>query len=317
MNQLRICFMGTPDFAVAILQDILKHKFNVVGVVTAPDKPAGRGRKLKASAVKDFAIKNNLKIYQPKNLKSESFEAQLKEMNPNLIVVVAFRMLPKKVWSFPSFGTFNLHASLLPAYRGAAPIHWAVINNEVETGVTTFFIDDKIDTGEIILSKSTPIKSSETTGEVYNRLMEIGGQAVIETLQLIQARGREVDTTAQDQTIKHKEAPKLTKENSRINWNNTSEKVYHLIRGLSPFPLSWTYLQENDKNLVCKFYTAEYSLEEHNLSPGAFKIENKQLYIACQKGFIIPKEIKLEGRKKMTTIDLLNGYAFADNAQFN
>ncbi len=308
--------MGTPDFAVAILQEVLNHKFDVVGVVTAPDKPAGRGRKLKSSAVKDFALQNNLKIYQPTNLKSETFEAELKEMNPNLIVVVAFRMLPKKVWNFPQYGTFNLHASLLPDYRGAAPIHWAVINNENKTGVTTFFLDDEIDTGEIILSKSTQIDKKETTGEVYNKLMKIGGEAVIETLKLIQLKGKELPTTIQNKNKVYKEAPKLIKENTKINWNYTAEKVFNLIRGLSPFPLAWCYLKENKKDLICKFYSAKFSSENHGLVPGSIKIEKKQLYIACKNGFIIPLELKLEGRKKMKTIDLLNGYNFAEDALF-
>lgn len=316
MNQLRICFMGTPDFAVAILEDIISHKFNVVGVVTAPDKPAGRGRKLKASAVKEYALKKELNIYQPTNLKSDEFEADLKKMNPNLIVVVAFRMLPKKVWNFPEYGTFNLHASLLPNYRGAAPIHWAVINNENETGVSTFFLDDQIDTGAIILRKTIGIDKQETTGTIYSKLMKIGCKAVIETLELIQLKGKNIETVKQDKTKKHKEAPKLSKENTRLNWNNPTEKNYHLIRGLSPFPLAWSYLKEGDKKMVCKFYLADYKNEKHELIPGTIKIDEKQLLIACKDGFIVVIELKLEGKKKMNALDFLNGHNFAEDAHF-
>lgn len=308
--------MGTPDFAVSILKDILAHNYEVIGVVTAPDKPAGRGRKLKASAVKEFALEQNLNVYQPNNLKSDQFKIDLEAMNPNLLVVVAFRMLPKKVWSFPKFGTFNLHASLLPNYRGAAPIHWAVINNEKQTGVTTFFLDEKIDTGEIILSKSLEISPSESTGEIYLKLMNLGGKAVVETLQKIEQKGSNVKTTPQSFEDEFKEAPKLTKENTKINWHQNGEAIYNQIRGLSPFPLAWSYLKEEKKQLVCKFYASEFIKEKHRFPPGKIILENKTIKIACLDGFIIPKELKLEGKKKMKVKELLNGYQFMETTLF-
>ncbi len=309
--------MGTPDFAVAILQEIIAQKFEVVGVVTAPDKPAGRGRKLKASAVKEYALQKELNIYQPTNLKSDSFEADLQKMNPNLIVVVAFRMLPKKVWSFPEFGTFNLHASLLPDYRGAAPIHWAVINNEDTTGVTTFFIDDEIDTGEIILSKSVQIEKEETTGEVYIKLMNIGKVAVTETLELIKINGNKVGTSPQNKKEKYKEAPKLNRENTKIDWTLSGDQIVNLIRGLCPFPLAWSKLENNGQKLVCKFYKATYQRANHNKKPGEINKLNKRIYIACADGYILPEELKLEGKKKMSMTELLNGYTFEDSALFS
>jgi methionyl-tRNA formyltransferase len=231
MEKLRIVFMGTPEFAVGILDTILQHNYEVVGVITAADKPAGRGQKIKYSAVKEYALAHELPLLQPTNLKDESFLAELKALNANLQIVVAFRMLPKVVWEMPSLGTFNLHASLLPNYRGAAPINWAIINGETKTGVTTFFIDDKIDTGAMILNAETAIGESESAGKLHDRLMQLGSETVIQTLTLLE-KGK-VNTTIQQDTAEIKTAYKLNKENCKIDWTKPASDIHNLIRGLS------------------------------------------------------------------------------------
>ena len=244
MEKLRIVFMGTPEFAVGILDTIIKNNYEVVGVITAADKPAGRGQKLKYSAVKEYALANNLTLLQPLNLKDADFLSELKALNANLQIVVAFRMLPKVVWEMPSLGTFNLHASLLPNYRGAAPINWAIINGETKTGVTTFFIDDKIDTGAMILSSETPIDETENAGHLHDRLMELGSKTVIDTLKMIE-KGN-VSTIIQKDTADIKTAYKLNKENCKIDWTKSAEEINNLIRGLSPYPAAWCFFE--DKN---------------------------------------------------------------------
>nr|MBP9602374.1 methionyl-tRNA formyltransferase [Lutibacter sp.] len=232
MRDLRIVFMGTPDFAVATLDAVVNAKFNVVGVITAPDKPAGRGRKLQQSAVKTYAQEKGLTILQPTNLKNEDFIEELKALNANLQIVVAFRMLPNIVWLMPEFGTFNLHASLLPNYRGAAPINWAIINGDTKTGVSTFFIDEKIDTGNIILQEETPIAENETVGELHDRLMNIGSELVVKTVRLIEQGA--VKTIKQPE-IEENPAPKIFTETCKIDWNNSVENIFNLIRGLNPY----------------------------------------------------------------------------------
>lgn len=238
--------MGTPDFAVGILDTIYKNNYNIVGVITAPDKPAGRGQKVSMSAVKEYALEKNLRLLQPTNLKSEDFLAELKSLDANLQVVVAFRMLPEVVWKMPKLGTFNLHASLLPEYRGAAPINWAIINGETKTGVTSFFIDDKIDTGAMILSKETEIGSNETAGELHDRLMHLGSDTVLETLQLIESG--KATTTLQENNPDVKTAYKLNKDNCKIDWSQSGNTVFNLIRGLSPYPATWTYIKDRKTN---------------------------------------------------------------------
>jgi len=312
MNDLRIVFMGTPDFAVETLKQLLIQKFNIVGVITAPDRPAGRGRKINESAVKKYATEQNLPILQPTNLKDESFLQQLHSLNANLQIVVAFRMLPKVVWQLPSHGTFNLHASLLPEYRGAAPINWAVINGEKKTGVTTFFIDEKIDTGEVILQKNAAISKMETAGELHDRLMVLGGQLVIDTVRLIE-KGR-LKTTKQSNK-KEKEAPKLYKENCRIDWHVSRKKIYNKIRGLSPYPAAWTTLVNGDVKIELKIYSAKKEKEGHNLAVGTVITTKKTVKIAVRKGFIILEELQLSGKRKMKTLDLLNGFTFDKNAK--
>jgi methionyl-tRNA formyltransferase len=234
MKKLKIVFMGTPDFAVGILDTINKNEYEIVGVITAADKPAGRGQKVSTSAVKEYALANNLRLLQPTNLKNEAFLDELKSLEANLQVVVAFRMLPEAVWKMPSLGTFNLHASLLPEYRGAAPINWAIINGETKTGVTTFFIDDKIDTGAIILKKETPISKTETVGTLHDRLMQLGSEAVLETLELIEKE--KASTTIQPESKGLKTAYKLDKDNCKIDWTKPGEDIYNQIRGLNPYP---------------------------------------------------------------------------------
>ncbi|WP_375236118.1 methionyl-tRNA formyltransferase [Winogradskyella sp.] len=313
-RDLRIVFMGTPDFAVATLKNLLDHNYNVVGVITAPDRPAGRGRKLKSSAVKKFALENHLKIMQPTNLKSEDFIKELQSLNANLQIIVAFRMLPKVVWDMPEYGTFNLHASLLPNYRGAAPIHWAIINGEVKTGVTTFFIDDKIDTGAIIMKEEKDITKDETVGELHDKLMDIGSDLVIKTLKLIEAD--KIKTTIQPEDQDLKTAYKLNRENCKINWNENLNHIYNKIRGLNPFPTAWCYLDNgDDKKLSIKIYGVSKTEELHNSENGTVIITDNKIKVACKNGFINIKELQLPNKRKMDSVSLLNGFKFHENAK--
>lgn len=313
MEKLRIVFMGTPDFAVGILDQIVKNNYNIVGVITAADKPAGRGQKIKYSAVKEYALANNLNILQPTNLKDESFLAELKSLNANLQIVVAFRMLPKVVWEMPSLGTFNLHASLLPNYRGAAPINWAIINGETKTGVTTFFIDDKIDTGAMILNSETEIDPNENAGQLHDRLMSLGSNTVIETLNLIE-KGN-ITTTIQKEDADIKTAYKLNKENCKIDWSKSSLEINNLIRGLSPYPASWCLFTDKDQEWNVKIYESKIILEAHNFSIGTIISSKKELKIATNDGFIQVLSLQFPGKKKMTTPELLNGITFSDEAK--
>lgn len=313
MKNLRIIFMGTPEFAVSTLKEIIKAGFNVVGVVTAPDKPSGRGRKLQESAVKQYAIAQGLPVLQPANLKSPDFIEELKNLKPTIQVVVAFRMLPKVVWQLPEYGTFNLHASLLPQYRGAAPINWAIINGETVTGVSTFFIDEKIDTGAMILQREVEIKANDNVGQLHDKLMQTGADLVVETLELIQ--NEEVIPRKQNSEMALKEAPKLTKENTRIDWNAPIEEIYDFIRGLNPYPAAWTKLKNGSEQIQMKVYQAEISKEPHKFSIGALLLAEKQLKVAVKDGFVILKEIQLPGKRKMLTKELLNGYSFETDAK--
>lgn len=314
MRDLRIVFMGTPEFAVKSLEAILEEGFKVVGVVTAPDRPAGRGRKLQQSDVKRFAESKNLKVLQPTNLKSEEFQSELKELNPNVQVVVAFRMLPESVWKFPEYGTFNLHASLLPQYRGAAPINWAIINGEKKTGVSTFFIDEKIDTGSVILQKEVKVGKDENVGELHDRLMETGADLVVKTLTMI-ARDK-VKPKPQKISEELRPAPKLTPANTKIDWNDPIDKIHNLIRGLSPYPVAWSYVENSiDEEFRVKIYDAEKVYQEHHLTNGTISIQGDKLKVAVPNGFILIKEIQLPGKKRMRTKDLLNGFSFAPEAK--
>ncbi|WP_189663324.1 MULTISPECIES: methionyl-tRNA formyltransferase [unclassified Polaribacter] len=312
MKDIRIVFMGTPDFAVTILKHLVEHTYTIVGVVTAADKPAGRGRKLNESAVKKYALSQNLTVLQPTNLKNEEFQQELKNLKADLQIVVAFRMLPKVVWQMPQFGTFNLHASLLPAYRGAAPIHWAIINGETKTGVTTFFIDDKIDTGEIILQEEISITSKETVGTLHDKLMVLGADLVAKTVNLI-AEGN--ITTKKQPELEEKSAPKLHSENTKIDWSKSIDLIYNKIRGLNPFPVAWTQIYNEDGEISAKIYEVQKEEEVHEFASGKIITSKKEMKVAVQHGFIIIKEIKLAGKKKMNTQSLLNGFTFSENAR--
>jgi len=312
MEKLRIVFMGTPEFAVGILDTIIKSNYEVVGVITAVDKPAGRGQKIKYSAVKEYALEHNLKLLQPSNLKDETFLAELQSLNANLQVVVAFRMLPEVVWRMPKLGTFNLHASLLPNYRGAAPINWAIINGETKTGVTTFFIDDKIDTGAMILSKEIAIGTEENAGELHDRLMVLGSQAVVDTLALIE-KGN-VTTTIQVDNLEIKTAYKLNRENCKANWNKSATEIHNLIRGLSPYPSAWCFFKDNGEEWNVKLYEAKAILEQHNFSVGQILTTKKEIKVAVKDGFIQILSLQFPGKKKMQAHELLNGVAFSERA---
>ena len=313
MKDLRIVFMGTPDFAVATLKALLEHNYNVVGVITAPDKPAGRGQKLNASAVKNYAASQNLSVLQPTNLKNEDFLNELKQLHANLQIVVAFRMLPKVVWQIPEYGTFNLHASLLPNYRGAAPINWAIINGEAKTGVSTFFIDEKIDTGDMILQESIEINPEENAGSLHDKLMFIGSKLVLKTVALIK-KGH-VKTMPQAESSNIKTAYKLDRDTCKINWNDSLDTIYNLIRGLSPYPAAWCTLINGKDTLDVKIYMAEKEQIPHNNAIGTIISTKKELKVATLNGYIIIKEIKLPGKRAMDTKSLLNGYLFEVNAK--
>jgi methionyl-tRNA formyltransferase len=313
MEKLRIVFMGTPEFAVGILDTIIKNNYEVVGVITAVDKPAGRGQKIKYSAVKEYALEHNLKLLQPSNLKDETFLAELQSLNANLQVVVAFRMLPEVVWRMPKLGTFNLHASLLPNYRGAAPINWAIINGETKTGVTTFFIDDKIDTGAMILSKETAISTEENAGELHDRLMVLGSDAVINTLTLIE-KGK-VETTIQVDHSEIKTAYKLNRENCKIDWSKSTTEIHNLIRGLSPYPSAWCFFKDNDEEWNVKLYDAKVIRENHSFDVGQIITTKKEIKVAVKDGFIQILSLQLPGKKKMQAHELLNGVTFSERAQ--
>lgn len=313
MRDLRIVFMGTPEFAVNVLDGIIKDGYKVVGVITAPDKPAGRGRKLQESAVKKYAVEEGLRVLQPTNLKSPAFLKELEELNPNVQVVVAFRMLPKAVWSFPEYGTFNLHASLLPQYRGAAPINWAIINGETATGVTTFFLDEKIDTGEVILQLGVPVEEKDTAGSLHDKLMTTGTKLVLATLD--QIKQDMVKPLAQEEFSKLKEAPKLNKDNTKINWELPKKEIYNFIRGLDPYPGAWCELEEGGKRSMVKIYASDMAEEASSLSPGSIVVENRQLKVAVKDGMLEILEIQIPGKKKMRARDLLNGYKFEAGAK--
>lgn len=312
MKDLRIVFMGTPEFAVASLDRLLNAGYTVVGVITAPDKPAGRGRKLQQSAVKKFAIKKNLPVLQPENLKSPDFLEALRQLRANLQVVVAFRMLPRVVWGMPAFGTFNLHASLLPDYRGAAPINWALINGETKTGVTTFFIDDKIDTGAILLQDSVETTPDETAGELHDKLMHLGADLVVRTAELI-AAGKAVPRPQQE-AVNIKPAPKLNKDTCRIRWTQPLRQVYNLIRGLSPYPAAWTVLQNGRDSFELKIFSARPVATQHSLKPGKIVTSGGEMKVAVQGGYLELLEIQLAGKRRLSVKEVLNGLKLDENA---
>jgi len=299
---MRIVFMGTPDFAVASLNALVEAGFDVVGVVTAADKPAGRGQKLNESAIKQYAVSKGLKVLQPLKLKDPLFIDELKSLNADLQVVVAFRMLPEMVWDMPAKGTINLHASLLPQYRGAAPINHAIINGEKESGVTTFFLKHEIDTGDIILSESVSIADDDTAGDLHDKLMNVGAGLLVKTVKAIEAGDYTEQPQPQSNELKH--APKIFKEHCLIDWNQSVDKIYNLIRGLSPYPTAFTTL--NNKSL--KVFKAEYEEKEPGISPGSFLSDGKTyLKFAARDGFIKFTDLQYEGKKRMKVDEFLRG----------
>ncbi|MFC2123560.1 methionyl-tRNA formyltransferase [Bacteroidota bacterium] len=302
MRDLRIIFMGTPDFAVPSLQYLVDNGYEVVAVITAPDKPRGRGQQITPSPVKNYAESVEIPVLQPTNLKSPEFIEELRSYKANLQVVVAFRMLPEMVWDMPEFGTFNLHASLLPQYRGAAPINWAIINGESVTGVTTFFIRHAIDTGSIILQNEELIKPDDTAGTLHDRLMEGGGRIVLETVRLIEKE--EENPTPQDMSVEIKNAPKIFKEDCEIDWNRPSEEVRNFIRGLSPYPAAWTRIDDQ----IFKIYEAEYGNIDCDIQPGHIETDNQtHITIGTINGTLSVKGIQAPGKKRMETVDFLRG----------
>jgi len=299
---MKIVFMGTPDFAVASLDALVKADFDIVAVITAPDKPAGRGQKLNESAVKKYAVEHDIPVLQPEKLKNPEFLDQLKSFDADLQVVVAFRMLPEVVWNMPKKGTINLHGSLLPQYRGAAPINHAIINGEKESGVTTFFLTHEIDTGDIIQSATTPIADDETAGELHDKLMQIGAELVVKTVKAIKEDNYQEQPQPQSEVLKH--APKIFKEDCKIDWNQPAQQVYNLVRGLSPYPTAFTFL--NDKTL--KVFKAELESKEPGITAGGFLTDGKTyLKFAAKDGFIKLIDIQYEGKKRMLIEDFLRG----------
>lgn len=306
--------MGTPDFAVASLDALLQNDFYIAGVITTPDKPAGRGKKITQSEVKKYALKKGLRILQPTNLQAPEFIEELKSLNANLQIVVAFRMLPEKVWSMPEYGTFNLHASLLPQYRGAAPINHVIINGEKETGVTTFFLQHEIDTGNIIFRKKIPILPDETAGELHDKLKQTGAVLVVKTTQAI--LNNDYSLTRQDELIGKdeilKEAPKIFREDCRINWNNDVHNIYNFIRGLAPYPAAFTELisSENEKVQI-KIFKASKELVLSSDPFGTLKTNNKdKMSIKAKDGFINIHRLQLSGKRRVSIKEFLNGFKF-------
>ncbi len=311
---MRIVFMGTPDFAVGVLKSLLQHQYNVVGVITAPDKPSGRGRKMNQSAVKKYALEQQIAILQPTNLKDKNFIEALKLWDANLQIVVAFRMLPKAVWQLPALGTFNLHASLLPHYRGAAPINWSIINGETKTGVTTFFIDEKIDTGEIILQKEVLINTTDTAGSLHDKLMEVGSELVIQTVKCIQEGTAK---TIKQPDVVGKPAPKIYKDTCKIDWQQPIDTIYNKIRGLNPYPGAWTLLDNAGEQIEAKIFNATKEVTHHHYNTGKLIPSKKELKVAVHDGYISIDEIQLPGKRKMKVVDLLNGFTFYKGAKMH
>lgn len=302
---LRIVYFGTPEFAVASLKALVEAGANVVAVVTAPDKPAGRGRKLQESDVKRYAVSQGLPVLQPKNMKSESFIEELRSYKADIQVVVAFRMMPEKVWSMPPMGTVNVHGSLLPQYRGAAPINWAIINGEKETGVTTFRLKHEIDTGNILLQRKVAIGEDDNVGQIYEKLMNEGAELLVETV-----KGLATDTLTeipQDdvpvEELKH--APKIFKEDTRIDWNRSASEIHNLIRGLSPYPAAFTELQDS----TMKIYKDKYELASHDVAIGSYDTDGKTyLRFAAKDGWVYAEDVQMQGKKRMPVSDFLRGF---------
>ena len=311
MSLLRVVFMGTPDFSVGIMDKMLTENIQIVGAVTVADKPAGRGQQLHESAVKKFAVANNIPVMQPVKLKDPEFLAELEALKADVFVVVAFRMLPAEVWKMPSKGTFNLHASLLPDYRGAAPINWAIINGDKETGVSTFFIDEAIDTGNVIGQVRMPIAANETAGELHDRMIVTGGELVVKTIQNIE-NGTVQPVPQSEFSGEQRPAPKLFKETTQIDWSKPVNEIHQLICGLSPYPAAWTKWT-NNKGEIKQVKIFRTSVEAGNPStPGRMESDKQSIRIDCKGGRLIVHEFQVEGKKRLTAKDWLVGNAVAD-----
>ena len=311
MSELRIVFMGTPDFAVAPLDALINAGFNIVGVVTNPDKPAGRGRKIQESAVKVYAKEKGLKILQPDKFRDESFLSELKELKADLQVVVAFKMLPEVVWNMPPKGTINIHASLLPHYRGAAPLNWAIINGEKETGVSTFLLKHEIDTGNIIMSEKVLIDEDETVGELHDRLMVLGADVIVKTVKAVESGNYTL--TEQEEILAGQEsihAPKIFKEDCKVDWSKDINNVYNLIRGLSPYPAAWSvFSNAESKELNIKIFKVSKEVIEHTNEAGTLHGDGKTfLKVAVYGGYINLEIIQMAGKKRMQIVDFLRGF---------
>ena len=307
-KDLRIVFMGTPDFAVESLKALVEAQYNIVGVVTAPDRPAGRGQKLKQSPVKEYAVNNNIPVLQPEKLKNPDFLEELKALKADLQIIVAFRMLPEVVWSMPALGSFNLHGSLLPRYRGAAPINWAVINGDKETGVTTFFLKHEIDTGNIIYQEKMPITNDDTAGTVHDKMMVLGARLVVKTVKAIEdGEVKALPQSNDESQLKH--APKIFKDDCRIDWQKDAQTIRNHIRGLSPYPTAWTeFVMKNGKQISCKVFFAD-SNEGKKLDAGQLESDNKTyLSIGTGNGVLDLTQLQLAGKKRMTIEELLRGF---------
>jgi methionyl-tRNA formyltransferase len=313
-KSLRVVFMGTPAFAVPGLRSIVESQHELVGVVTAPDRPAGRGKNLRFSAVKEAALEYNIPLFQPEKLSSEDTVAQLKALEADVFVVVAFRMLPKVVWELPQLGTFNLHASLLPQYRGAAPIHWSIINGEQVSGLTTFLIDAKIDTGAILLQKKLDILSDDTMGSLSGRMQAQSGELIIATLNGL-ASGT-LKPMPQQEVATINTAPKLSRENTQIDWSKPGQTIVHFIHGLNPFPTAWTLMENNEETVQVKIQNAHFKAGKPIETPGQIKVEDKQLYVSVADGYVYIDRLQLANKKSMETAALLNGFQFPATARF-
>lgn len=319
-EDLRIVYMGTPDFAVEPLRRLVEGGFHVVGVITMPDKPAGRGHKLQFSPVKEYALEHDLTLLQPEKLKAEDFLQDLRALKADLQIVVAFRMLPEVVWNMPRLGTFNLHASLLPQYRGAAPINWAVINGDTETGITTFFLKHEIDTGAVIQQERVPIAEEDNVGVVHDKLMKLGGQLVVETVDAILEE--RVTSIPQEEMMTNevlRPAPKIFKETCRIDWSSPTKRVYDFIRGLSPYPGAWAELVSPQGDLlIVKIFEAQKEDVDHQLPFGSLQTDGKHcIKIAVDGGFIIPTILQFPGKKRLRSEELLRGFALTNDYKMN
>lgn len=305
MDKLRVVFFGTPDFAKASLEAIHQSKHEVVGVVTVADKASGRGQKITQSPVKIYAEEQNLPIFQPEKLRNEEFLAEIEKLNADIFVVVAFRMMPKVLFTMPKMGTFNLHASLLPDYRGAAPINYAVINGEKKSGVTTFFINEKIDEGNILLQEETEILPSDNAGILHDKLMNIGAKLVVETLDKL-AEGK-IEEKPQPMIENPKTAYKIFKEDTRIKWEQKGEIIHNFIRGMSPYPAAFTTIKIGDEEKILKIFSGKYEQKEHSKAVGEIEYAKNEFKIYTQDGIYYPEEVQLEGKKRMNVKDFLNG----------